>query len=203
MKAAAKRRVVRGFEIITRLGAIVALCAFVTGASAPVFADVRSSGPLVAVGFSEKFRNDMVLPTLGWRWQLSAGETLESWGKRIGADLSFVIEPSVAAVVGDKDSFETQLVPYLHVEPAGMQTGWSPYFEGGIGLIYTALEGLRLGSNVLFSDDAGAGFAFDVPRFGPWTRMSLGYRFRHISHARIFGSPNSGMNTHYLTLSLQ
>jgi hypothetical protein len=172
-------------------------------ADAPAQAEVRANGPLAAVGFAEKFNDDMVLPTLGWRWQLGPGATIEEWGKRIGADFSFIIEPSLAAVVGDKDSFETQIVPYFHAEPSAMREEWSPYFEGGIGIIYTALEGLRLGSNVLFSNNVGAGVAFAVRKLGPWTRLSVGYRFRHISHAGIFGEPNSGLNTHYLTIGLQ
>jgi hypothetical protein len=171
--------------------------------SAPALPEVRSSGPVAAVGFAEKFHNDMVLPTLGWRWQLEPGATLGAWGQRVGADFSFIVEPSLAAIVGDKDSVEAQAVPYFHVEPAGMQAGWSPYFEGGIGVIYTALENLRLGSNVLFSDNVGLGFSSNVPGLGAWKRVSLGYRFRHISHAGVFGEPNSGLNTHYLTLTFQ
>ena len=171
---------------------------------APVRAEVRSNGPVAAVGFSEKLRNDMVLPTLGWRWQLRAGDTIEGWGKKIGADLSFVVEPSVAAIVGDKDSFEMQLVPFLHVEPESMnERRWAPFFEAGIGIIYTAVEGLHLGSNVLFSDDVGVGIRFTIPSIATWNDLAIGYRFRHISHAGIFGEQNSGMNTHYLTLSVQ
>lgn len=167
------------------------------------FAEVRASGPLVALGFTDKLRNDLVIPTLAWRWQFGAGETIESWSKRAGVDVSVVVEPSMAGIFGDKDSFEAQLVPLLHIEASEPPRGWSPYLEGGIGVIYTALEGLRLGSNLLFSDNVGAGLCFDVPDLGPWDRMSIGYRFRHISHAGIFGSPNSGMNTHYLTIGLQ
>jgi hypothetical protein len=182
--------------------ALAALLCLAASPSSTARAEMRANGPIAAVGFAEKFRNEMVLPTLGWRWQLGPGDTIEGWGKRIGADFSFVLEPSLAAIVGDKDSFETQVVPYFHVEPAGM-TAWAPYFEAGVGLIYTAVEGLRLGSNLLFSDNLGVGLAFDVPEIGPWSRLSLGYRIRHISHAGIFGEPNSGMNTHYLTITLQ
>ena len=203
-KAAAKRRVVRGFHRLAHPGAALLLCVLVAGTRVPAAAEVRSHGPLLAVGFSDKLRNDLVHPTLGWRWQLGAGQTIEGWFEHIGTDFSFVIEPSVAAIVGDKDSVETQVVPYFHLEPLRTQSWkWSPYFEAGTGLIYTALENLGLGSNLLFSNNFGGGIAFAVPRFGPWTRLSVGYRFRHCSHAGIFGNPNSGINTHYLTLTLQ
>jgi hypothetical protein len=168
---------------------------------APVRAEVRSNGPVVAVGFSEKLRNDMVLPTLGWRWQLRAGDTIEGWGKKIGADFSFVVEPSVAAIVGDKNSFEMQVVPFLHVEPESEnERRWAPFFEAGIGIIYTAVEGLHLGSNVLFSDDVGVGIRFTIPSYRnverPRHRLSLSphlacrhFRRRELRHEHSLSDP--------------
>jgi hypothetical protein len=171
---------------------------------APVRAEVRSSGPIVAIGFAEKFEKDLVIPTLGWRWQLAACDTIEGWGKKIGTDFSFVIEPAAAPILGDKHSFEGQLVPFLHVEPAAMmERSWAPFVEAGIGLIYTGLDGLHLGSHVLFSDNVGLGLRFAIPEVAGWTELTIGYRFHHISHAGIFGDSNSGMNTSYLTLTLQ
>jgi hypothetical protein len=194
---------VRGFRFVAHPGTAALFCVLIGGASVPALADVRSHGPLVAVGFTDKLRNDLIHQTIGWRWQLGAGQTLEGWAKRIGADFSFVVEPSLAAIVGDKDSIETQVVPYLHFEPVRTQSSrLSPYFEAGTGLIYTALEHLGLGSNLLFSNNVGGGIAFAVPHLGPWTRLSVGYRFRHCSHAGIFGNPNSGINTHYLTVTI-
>jgi hypothetical protein len=70
-----------------------------------------------------------------------------------------------------------------------------PYLEGGIGLMYTGLDGLGLGSNILFSDNVGVGLRF------PGSAWSVGYRYRHISHAGLWADSNSGMNTHYLTVT--
>jgi hypothetical protein len=56
---------------------------------------------------------------------------------------------------------------------------------------------------VLFSNNVGLGLSFTVPALGSWDRLSVGYRLRHISHAGIFGEPNSGLNSHYLTLTLE
>ena len=79
---------------------------------------------------------------------------------------------------------------------------WRPYFEGGIGIIYTAVENLRLGSNVLFSDNLGIGLSFGPEDGHRWSRVSIGYRYRHISHAGIFGETNTGMNTHSIVFTL-
>jgi hypothetical protein len=184
--------------------ALVALTAAVPVAMPPARAETVASGPVFALGFTSKLRNDLVIPTLGWRWRLSPGATIAGWGERVGTDLSFVVEPTIGAIAGDKDSVEAQILPLLHVRPARMRDrAWSPYLEGGVGLIYTGLEGLRLGSNVLFSDDVGAGVWWRWSEASRWSRVGVGYRYRHISHAGIFGSPNSGMNTHYLTVTIE
>jgi len=165
-------------------------------------AGALTNGPVLSFGYSDKLRHDLYLPGIGWRWSFGAGETLDGWAKHIGTDLTFAVEPMVAGIFGDKTSVEAQVVPFLHLEPAAMrERSWRPYFEGGVGIIYTGLEHLRLGSNVLFSDNLGVGVSFGLADGPRWSRLSIGYRYRHISHAGIFGEPNSGMNTHALVIT--
>ncbi len=186
---------------VATAGAVIALLMW----APPSPAEVVGSGPVAALGFSEKLGNDMVLASIGWRWRFAPGQRLRRWAAAAATDLSFAVEPMAAAIAGDKDSVEVQVVPLVHLEPnATIDRAWSPYLEAGVGVIYTALEGLRLGSNLLFSDNVGVGIALRTGEDGRrFSRILLGYRFRHISHAGIFGSPNSGMNTHYLTVTLE
>jgi len=181
------------------LGAAARACTAPTSAHAGAIA----SGPVLSFGYTDKLRRNLYLPGLGWRWQFGPGETLGGWGRRIGTDLTFAVEPMVAGIFGDKTSFEAQVVPFVHLVPSAMRDRqWRPYFEGGIGIIYTGLEDLRLGSHVLFSDNLGIGFTFgreDGPR---WSRVSIGYRYRHISHAGLFGHTNTGMNTHAIVFTI-
>jgi hypothetical protein len=164
---------------------------------APAIAvDLLDHGPVWALGFAEKNSQDMALISLGWRWRFDAGPKVNGWFDKIGTDFTWLVEPMAAAIVGDENSGEFQVVPQLHFEPASLQGRAAvPYLEGGIGLMYTGLDGLGLGSNILFSDNVGVGLRF------PGTAWSVGYRYRHISHAGLWADSNSGMNTHYLTVT--
>jgi hypothetical protein len=185
----------------TLVGAI-ALAWSLTQPSTGAHAELLANGPIVAVGFSEKLGNDMVIPSLGWRWRLGPGETIRGWGERVGTDFSFVIEPMAAGIFGDEQSFEAQVVPFARAEFM-RELIFHPYIEAGIGLIYTDLDHLHLGSHFHFSSNVGVGLSFDLSENRSWSRLGAGYRIRHISHAGLFGEPNSGMNTHYLVLTLE
>ena len=69
--------------------------------------------------------------------------------------------------------------------------------------MYTGLEDIGLGDNVLFSNNVGAGVSLKLPQPFPFKRGSIGYRFRHASHAGLFGDKNVGSNTHYLTITFE
>lgn len=179
-----------------RTAVIAALLTF--GAVTPATAasvQLVDHGPIFALGYSKKNSRDMAQPSLGWRWRFDAGAKVNDWFNRIGTDFTWLVEPMIGAIVGDEDSVEFQVVPQVHFEPASMQhRRIVPYLEGGIGLMYTGLDGLGLGSNILFSDNVGLGLRFAE------TGWSVGYRYRHISHAGLWADSNSGMNTHYLTI---
>jgi len=182
----------------------LAVCIAAAAVSLPARAEVRGSGPVLALGHAKKLRDEFVIPAFGWRWRLSPGATVQGWGEKVRTDLSFVVEPWIGGIFGDRTEIEAQVVPMLHVEPLAMRDErWTPYLEAGIGVLYTSLDELRLGSHFLFSDDAGLGLSFSLGEHGRWSRVSIGYRFRHMSHAGIFGQPNSGMNTHFLVVSLE
>jgi len=186
------------------IGVGILACALAVGTPGFAIGRTRSHGLTAALGFASKNEVDMVIPSVGWRFELEPGDRIGACGEAIGTDLSFVVEPLIGAIVGDKDSVEAQIVPMVRLEPLALQDAVVlPFLEAGIGVIYTGLEGLDLGSNFLFSDNVGVGVSLALPDEWTWSRASIGYRYRHISHAGIFGSPNSGMNTHYLTLTFE
>jgi len=167
-------------------------------------AENLGSGPLLVGGYSgdeDASGNDDALGFvgLGWRWRRDGADFLDNFFEKGHIDFSWTIEPMVAAVVGNEDTVEVSLVPFARFQPLGWDN-FSPYFEGGIGLIYTGLDGYGLGSHVQFSDNAGIGLAFGGENSLHWT---IGYRFRHISNAGIWGDGNQGLNAHFLVLAIE
>ena len=157
--------------------------------------DLLDHGPVLAVGYAEKSGQDMAFPSLGWRWRFSFCESLDAVTEKLGTRVTWWVEPMAAAVLGDESSGEFQVVPGVRFESVSPWfAGLSPYLEGGIGLMYTGLDDLGLGSNILFSDNVGLGFALAD------SGWSLGYRYRHSSHAGLWAESNSGLDVHYLTV---
>ena len=165
-------------------------------------AEVLSQGPVLAVGFSNESEGDLIHSGLGWRWELQAGPRSNALAERIGTELNWVLEPQAAILSNDRDGVEFQFLPILQLTPLGWRDGKIvPSLEASIGLIYIDVSGFRLGSNVLFSDNIGLRLDFGTRRDeGRW---AVAYRFRHISHAGIWADTNSGMNTHWISLSYQ
>lgn len=160
-------------------------------------------GPVAALGASpgdDTNADDRTLATglAGWRFVYDDFAWTRNLLDGIGTNLDFLIEP-LFGVLGDDDttSVELSVVPLLRLEPAGAET-WFPYFEGGIGIIYSDLRGFDLGSRILFSDNVGIGIAMRRP---DGSRIAVGYRYRHISHAGIWADANNGLDSHFLTLS--
>lgn len=165
-------------------------------------AEVSSQGPVLAVGFSNESEGDLVHTGLGWRWEFEAGQRASRIAERIGTELNWVVEPQAAVLSNDRDGVEFQVLPMVQLTPRGWRDGAVvPSLEAGIGLIYIDVSGFRLGSNVLFSDNIG--LRLDLGNRHDPGRWSVGYRFRHISHAGIWADTNSGMNTHWITFSYQ
>lgn len=174
---------------------LLAVLAAATLTPPAIALELRDHGPTVAAGYARKSGEDLFFPSLGWRWRWGFCDAVAHALEKVGTDLSWYVEPMAAPIVGDRNTFELQVVPGLRFEPIAPWFGkLLPYLEGGIGLMYTGLDDIGLGSNILFSDNVGLGFT--VPDSG-W---SFGYRYRHSSHAGLWAETNSGLDVHYLTV---
>jgi len=163
---------------------------------------LRSQGPHLAVGLTSESEGDLVHTGIGWRWELQPGPRTDAFAERIGTSLNWVLEPQVALISNDRDAVEAQFLPMFQITPRSWRDrSVVPYLEGGIGLIYIDVTGFNLGSQILFSDNLGLRLDFAGDDGGG--KWSMGYRFRHISHAGIWANANSGMNTHWLALTYQ
>jgi hypothetical protein len=161
-----------------------------------------SSGPMVSIGLTSEDEGDLVHTAVGWRWEYDAGERADSITEGFGVRLNWVVEPHAAILSDDRDGVEFQILPMVQVTPrTWADSAVVPYLEAGVGLIYIDVTGFDMGSQILFSDNIGV--RLDFGRNAESNKWSLGYRFRHISHAGIWASSNSGMNTHWFTLSYQ
>ena len=182
------RRATAAFGVATVLG----LAATVPPASA---LELRDHGPTVAFGYARKSGEDFYFPSVGWRWRWGLCDAVDRIMAKVGTDLSWYVEPLVAPVLGGQDTIEVQVVPGLRFEAVEPWLSTAvPYLEGGIGLMYTGLDDIGLGSNILFSDNVGLGFTL---RDSGW---SFGYRYRHSSHAGLWAETNSGLDAHYVTV---
>ena len=168
------------------------------GTPTPADAELISHGPVLAVGFTDETEGELYYPSLGWRFNYGCFSSLSnSFERAVGTTLTFAIEPMVSAVTGDQDSFELQVLPMFRLEPSGNnQRNFVPFLEGGVGLIYSEIDNFNKGSDILFTDNIGAGVRL------PYQGLSLAYRFRHISHAGLWANSNSGINTHFVVLSI-
>jgi len=186
----------------TTTAALAVLTSFATPRTAG--AGIISHGPVFAFGASEIKDLQFFIPTFGLRVELAPCRGLGRWMNGVGTDLTFVLEAVGAAVTGDDSTFEAQFLPLARFEPKTWQErAWLPFLELGIGIMYTGLDDIGLGDNVLFSNNVGAGFSLRLPQPFPFKRSSIGYRFRHASHAGLLGEKNVGSNTHYLTITFE
>ena len=163
-----------------------------------------SSGPVLAVGYSPDedasgASQSLGFVSLGWRWRWDGADMIDDFLAKGHIDFSWGVEPLAGVVFGDAEAFEASVVPYVRLAPLGWEE-IVPYFEGGIGLAYTGLRNYGLGSRVQFSDNAGIGVAFGG---GDGRRWSVGYRFRHMSNADIWGDRNEGLNAHFLVITVE
>lgn len=165
------------------------------GARSAAALELRDHGPTVAFGYARKSGEDFYFPSLGWRWRWGVGATIDELMAKVGTDFSWYVEPMAAPVLGGQDTVELQVVPGIRFEPNAPWFGRVlPYLEGGIGLMYTGLDDIGLGSNILFSDNVGLGVTLSD------SGWSFGYRYRHSSHAGLWAETNSGLDVHYLTV---
>jgi len=73
-----------------------------------------------------------------------------------------------------------------------------PYFSGGLGVMYTGLQGIKLGGPFEFNETAGVGVEIFLEQ---GLALTIGYRYRHISNAGI-KDDNRGLGTQFGTIGL-
>lgn len=184
----------------------VASLALLLAAGGPASAGPIAYGPVFLGGYSgdkdaSGKSQSLTFISLGWRWTFDGADAIDDFLAKGGMEFSWAVEPLVGLVTGEAEAFEASVVPYARLSSLGpIRWGLVPYFEGGIGIAYTGLRNYGLGSRVQFSDNVGLGITFGSDKGRRW---SVGYRYRHLSHAGIFGSPNAGLNAHFLTLHVE
>ncbi len=163
----------------------------------PAGAESLDNAPVAGLGYSHADTNDQDLLTLmlGWRFLYDAGDRVNHLLRNTRWRSSLVVEPSVNLAGGDQDTFEITVLPMLHLDRKGEYTP-DFYVEGGIGLIYSEVRRIQLGSQILFNDSFGFGWSFPTSGGRLW---SIGYRFRHISHLKLWAESNRGLSSHFLT----
>lgn len=168
-------------------------------------ADCIASGPLLLLGYSSDqdvnhSNSNLALMSFGWRWRFDGADAIDDFLAKGHIDFSWAVEALAGGVFGDAEAFEGSVVPFVRLAPLGWE-GVVPYFEGGIGMALTTLHNYGLGSQAEFSDNVGLGVSFGGGEGRP--RWSIGYRFRHLSHAGLFDDQNDGLNAHFLTFSIE
>ena len=101
------------------LAATLLVSLLAAGAGRPADAlELVDHGPTLALGYAKERGQEMVFPSLGWRWRWGFGDTVDKGVAKIGARLTWYVEPMVAAVAGDEDTAECQVVPAIRIESA-------------------------------------------------------------------------------------
>ena len=179
-------RYLRLAHLLSTVTVAVALC------GGPAIAQTES-GLIVAAGLSSKGDDkDFTTYSLGWRFPLPQVEMLDRLSEKSGGRVTLIIEPLLGLITGDADSVECSVVPMARYDRP-LSERWGAVAEVGLGLTYSDLRGIKLGSS-----QAGIGL---VRTTTGGRRVSVGLRIRHISHAGFWAEANSGLNTHYLTVS--
>lgn len=105
----------------------------------------------------------------------------------------FMVEPFVNPVTEPDSNWEAGVGLLLkYAFPLGSK--FYPYIEGGSGGIYISEKTERQGTNLNFTDQAGAGIYYFLRDD---LALNVGYRFRHISNLSI-EKPNRGIDSHFV-----
>jgi len=185
--------------------AVVLAVALLLPVATEAQAETLASGPTIVLGYSGDEdaagnARDLALTAVGWTWRRDGADWLDRLHAKAKIDFSWTVQPLIGGVFGEARAFEASLVPYAHLRPLGWEGRVIPYFEAGIGLAYTGLRNYGLGSRVQFSDNLGLGLALETD---DGTRWTIGYRFRHLSHAGIWADRNKRLNAHFLAVTIE
>jgi lipid A 3-O-deacylase len=145
-------------------------------------------------GYSLGWRNvDMVPVNVRIGYTLFKGK---KWIIPRGA-FEIGIEPFASVITRvahpDKRSGSLELGGLLPVLTYYFDLGYNvyPYFEGGLGMLYTDLRGYNLGGHFSFTETFGTGVTYFL---NERLALSVGWRFRHISNAGLY-EDNAGLNS--------
>lgn len=106
---------------------------------------------------------------------------------------SFNIEPFVNYVNGPHRGFELGSA-FMFMYSKGISDSVKIYIEGGVAPMYLTIETIEQDQEGFnFLDQGGAGLQFCLSSS---CALTVGYRFRHISHADLRHASNDGINTH-------
>lgn len=147
----------------------------------------------LSVEYGKNGSFEMVRAAVQWQWQK---RWLDNGSRHVGGywDLSLG-QFQGDSLPGRNDSLTTiGFTPTFRWQANDLQ---GLYVEGGIGanlISRTSLETKRFSTQFQFGDHIGFGY-----RFGAKAAWDLGYRFQHLSNARI-KQPNDGIDFHQIRL---
>jgi hypothetical protein len=150
------------------------------------------------VGYGYSTREDVqVIPFYahaGWLFPDVIDAPLARWS----IDFEYYLEGWIGGVTGPQDAIE------VGINPIGLKIAYDagqavvPYFSGGLGVLYTGLQGIKLGGPFEFNETAGVGVEIFLER---GLALTVGYRYRHVSNADI-EKDNRGLDTQFGTIGL-
>ena len=106
--------------------------------------------------------------------------------------LEFVVEPLMNLVINPGTNAEIGCSFMLRYSDK-ITSRIAPYFEGGLGMIYTTQHTHKQSTQFNFITQAGLGLQFFLNKH---VALTGGYRFRHLSNADI-DKPNRGIDSHF------
>jgi opacity protein-like surface antigen len=158
---------------------------------------LRHVGFRVGYGYSNR-ESVQVIPLYvhaGWLFP----EVVDAPLRSLNLDLEYLLEGWIGGVTGGpQDAIE------VGINPIGFKLSYDagqtvvPYFSGGLGVLYTGLQGIELGGPFEFNETAGLGVEIFLEK---GLALTIGYRYRHVSNAGI-KDDNRGLDTHFGTIGL-
>lgn len=153
----------------------------------------------VLAGYGPSSRDNIFLVPLfgrvGWALPDIVDEPLQEYD----IDLNWMVEAWVAGVFDGQDAFEGGVAPIVLKLDYDFGQRFVPFGIGGVGAMYTGLQGQDLGGPFEFASFVGVGLhTFLTDRLA----LTLSWRIRHISNAGI-KDPNRGLNTNFFLIGLE
>ena len=158
---------------------------------------IQQWGVKLGYGWSKQHQTGVipVYGQAGWSFWDVIDRPLLRWH----IDLQYIIEGWMAGVHNpDTSAFEIGLNPIsLRVSyDRGQQ--FVPFAQGGIGVMYTSLQGIRAGGPFQFDELFGMGLEMFCNRH---FALTVEYRYRHMSNAGI-STDNRGLDTQFVLFGI-